>query len=195
MAPRSVFRLALAVLVGVGLGYGLAAGALLYKASRVGLYNPSGWMTARGVGSREADPVLKALIARIGIFANSWEEAVYFQGYVGSPRNKLSCDRRYRIEGSALLPAEWWSITLYNSRELLHPNPQGRYSFASFNLETDEKGSFVIDIAPERPPDAVNWLPSPEGEPFSLTLRIYRPRPELLSRIESYPLPRLSRVP
>ncbi len=195
MDKRPVLRLALAVLVGLGLGYGSTAGALLWTASRIGLYNPAGWMTARGIGGSEADPVLKALIARIGIFANSREEAVYFQGYVDNPRRKLTGDGRYRIEGSVRLPAEWWSITLYNSRELLHPNPQRRYSFASFNLQTAEDGSFAIDVAPERPPGAANWLPSPPGESFSLTLRVYRPQPQLLDHLESYPLPRLSRVP
>lgn len=195
MGIKRTVRLAVAVLIGICLGYALTAGALLWKASRIGIYNPSGWMTASRIGSSEADPVLKALIARIGIFANSWDEALYFQGYVDDPRGWLSGDRRYRIEGSARLPAEWWSITLYNRQELLHPNPQRRYSFASFNVQTAEDGSFVIDVAPERPPEAANWLPSPAGEPFSLTLRIYRPEPELLNRIESYALPRLTRVP
>lgn len=195
METRPIVRLAVAVLVGLAVGYGFTAGALLWKASRIGLYNPAGWMTARGIGSSDADPVLKALIARIGIFANSREEAVYFQGYVDNPRRKLSGDRRYRIEGSVRLPAAWWSVTLYNRHELLHPDPHRRYSLASFNLQTDEDGSFVIDVAPERPPDAANWLPSPPGEPFSLTLRVYRPQPQLLDHLESYPLPRLSRVP
>ncbi len=144
-------------------------------------------MTARGIGGSEADPVLKALIARLGIFANSREEAVYFQGYVDNPRRKLTGDGRYRIEGSVRLPAEWWSITLYNSRELLHPNPQRRYSFASFNLQTAEDGSFAIDAVPPGEYDLVAWHPhwkvaGQERDPENMGRIRYRFAPPLRQR-------------
>lgn len=192
---KKPLRLVLTVLAGVVLGYGLTVGALLYKASHIGIYNPAGWMTARGIGSSDADPLLKALVARIGIFANSWEEAVYLQAFVGDPQKRLRGDHHYRIEGSARVSAQWWSVTLYNDRELLHDNPENRYSFTDFNVQTRPDGSFAIDVAPRRPPGAANWLPSPAGDVFSVTLRIYRPAPELVGGIETFPLPRVSRVP
>ena len=63
------------------------------------------------------------------------------------------------------------------------PNPLGCYNFNNVSkLAHEPDGGLKIAIGP-RPVDGIaesNWLPSPEGKPFSLTLRIYVPKDVVL---------------
>jgi hypothetical protein len=52
----------------------------------------------------------------------------------------------------------------------------------------------VIDVAAERPPNATNWLPSPNAGNITLALRIYEPTPALYEHLATYPLPRIVEV-
>jgi hypothetical protein len=55
-------------------------------------------------------------------------------------------------------------------------NPLKRYNFNSYSTLTSEAdGSLKISIGPTAVPGVPesNWLPSPEGKPFSLTFRTY----------------------
>jgi hypothetical protein len=191
---KTVLHLAFMAALGMALGYGAMVGAMVYKSNYIGVYNGNSWMTAKGIGSREADILLKALIAKIGIFANSKEEAIYFQAFVGDPKVKMNGSRHYRVIGNKSLPAAWWSCTLYDSHNYLFSNPENRYAFADFNLDADPDGAFVIDIAPVRPAGARNWLPSPPGEDIAVTLRIYEPGPEIYDHMETFALPQVEQV-
>ena len=188
-------KITLMLAVGIGLGIVCSSTlALQLRGLANRITNNDSWITIDGIGSRDADPLLRALIARIGIFANSKDRAVYFNGYVGSPLTRLKGGRHYQITGLKDLPSAWWSITLYDADNLLFANPDNRYSFTNFNLKTDESGGFVIDVAPERPLHASNWLPSPDAGNIYLALRIYEPAPALQDSLATYPLPRLAEV-
>ena len=188
-------KLALTVVVGVALGFLLSTtAAVRMRGLASSITNGDSWVTVEGMGSKDADPLLRAFIARAGIFANSKDRAVYFNGFVGSRVKRLKGGRHYQIAGQTNVPAAWWSITLYDADFFLFDNAEHRYSFANFNLKADGSGHFVIDVAAERPPNATNWLPSPSGGNITLVLRIYEPSPELYEHLGTYPLPRITEV-
>lgn len=175
-------------------------GLALRRLARLHIRNPQGWHTLRGIGSQDADALTRALITRIGIFANSPNETVYFNalprggGYRSLGPHPLVGGRHYQVRGSLALPAAWWSITLYGADDFLFDNPQGRYSFTDVDLESDDEGRFCLDIAAQRPAGATNWLPGPAEGAFALVLRIYEPEPELFEHLEHYPLPEFTEI-
>ena len=62
-------------------------------------------------------------------------------------------------------------------------NSLGRYAIRSGDdLVYEPDGSLLIYLQPDDPGSAhrANWLPTPRGEPFALTLRAYWPTDELL---------------
>lgn len=188
-------KLILMVAAGIGLGLLLSSKPVLQTrglANRI--INSDSWITVEGMGSKDADPLLKALVARVGIFANSKDKAIYFKGYVDSPIKMLKGGRHYQITGQMDIPAAWWSVTLYDADFFLFDNPDNRYSFSSFNIKADEAGHFVIDVSAERPQGARNWLPSPTSGNIALTLRIYEPTSALYDHLRSYQLPRITEV-
>lgn len=193
-------------LLGVVLALLISSAVLVYHTKRITLFNPNGWITVEGIGSKDADFITRAVIAKIGLFANSKDKTLYFsarpddeinyRNLFSGPRNwfTLSSKKHYRIEGTINIPASWWSITLYDDRDVLVENPDKRYSFTNYNTVADAAGNFTIDVAPQKPDGAVNWLPAPTDRPFNLKLRIYEPSKELYENIATYPLPKLKEV-
>jgi hypothetical protein len=142
-------------------------------------------------GTREflgADYVMKrAAGARLGIYANSKEEAVY-GAYQTAPDGKvLDGSRKWllRFEPGQLPPVTlFWSITMYNlPGRLLVENPINRYSIGdrTAGLKQGPDGSLEIYLQNENPgPEkASNWLPTPNG-PFFLASRYYGPKEPLI---------------
>jgi hypothetical protein len=75
------------------------------------------------------------------------------------------------------------------------PNKLDRDNFnnlSKFQYEPD--GSLKLYLASELPKSApvANWLPSPNGQPFTLNLRMYVPKKEVLSG--DYYVPPLKKV-
>ena len=59
------------------------------------------------------------------------------------------------------------------------PNPLNRFNINNFSpLQKETDGSLKLAIGPKPIPAVAesNWLPSPEGKPFSLTFRTYVPK-------------------
>lgn len=188
-------KMAIMVIAGLLIGYaGMSKPVLRLRGLLDIVTNHDSWVTSEGIGSSDADPMLKALISVIGIFANSKEEAVYLKAYQDSPISNMNGERHYQIKGNVHIPAKWWSITLYNKDEFLFDNPDKRYSFTSFNLATDDSGNFTMDVAPVKPNGAKNWMPSPPSGDISLILRIYEPEETLYNNLSTTPLPIVSEV-
>lgn len=191
------------VLSGVLLTLLICLAGLVFVTKNIILLNNNGWLTVDSIGSSDADFFTRAVIAKIGLFANSKEKTLYFaalpdaridyQKLFSGPKHWFALDshQHYQIVGNANLPASWWNITAYNQDEFLVPNEKGQYSFLGQNLIVNESGDFVIDVASERPANAQNWLPIPKNAPFNLKLRVYEPAPELYEQITSFPLPKL----
>jgi len=146
-----------------------------------------GWITAASnIGAFGTDYFYRALIAVVGIGANTPEEAIYPATLVDSNGDLLDGSRDYRMVFPAgrMPPARYfWSLTMYDFAGYLVDNPIDRYSLGPSHPPLVEKpdGSVVVAVQHDPPTEEdVNWLPSPEGA-FRLNMRLYGPRKQALS--------------
>jgi hypothetical protein len=148
----------------------------------------NGWS---GTGSKlqkgfETDYPTRALIALYGLGANLPVDAIYFNADVDGTGQKLSGDLRYRLtfeKGCTPPVLAFWSVTLYDDKGYLVPNSLSRYAIKSADdLIFGADSSLTIYLQPDDPgmERQANWLPTPSGQRFELTLRAYWPKTELL---------------
>jgi len=103
-------------------------------------------------------------------------------------------DAKYelRFPHTGLPPARaFWSLTMYDDRQVLADNPIGRYAISDRDhLHFDSDGSLMLYIQRESPGRHMesNWLPTPREGAFTLTLRLYWPEPAALDGTWAPPL-------
>jgi hypothetical protein len=137
-----------------------------------------------------------------GIWWNNNEEVVYFMGASDDTGEPLNGDNVYAVHFEPEdLPMKhvnsYWSLTMLSKPDYrVVPNRLDRYNFndqSEFTYEED--GSLTLYLSgnlPEGVPES-NWLPAPEdGKDFSMNLRLYVPKPEVLSG--EYYLPPIEKV-
>jgi len=134
--------------------------------------------------------------AKLGIYGNSREEAIYPAFFVdgnGQPLNAAQNRYKLHFPSGQLPPAEaFWSVTMYDGKtQLLVDNPINRYLINSPmlpRLKQDADGSLTLYVQHESPAGEreKNWLPAPDG-PFYVIMRIYQPKPEVLSGVWKSP--------
>lgn len=155
---------------------------------------PGGWTTAVSVRTDFGDDFLtRARVARNWIGTLGIEEAMYIMAEVDADGEVLDGAHRYvlRFAGDAQLQVDaFWSVTLYQREDcLLAPNPINRHSIGdrTRGLVRDADGGLTLCIQADDPGEGRNWLPSPAGKGFYLTLRLYQPRPVHLDGEFAYP--------
>jgi hypothetical protein len=137
-------------------------------------------------GTRESlkNNYLYRMLATIGIYGNSKQEAMYPAYRVDSAGQKLDGANRYtlRFAPGQLPPVNaFWSMTMYElPQSLLVANPINRYLINSPmlpQLVKDADGGITLYIQNESPgkDKEPNWLPAPKG-PFATYLRLYWPK-------------------
>lgn len=150
-----------------------------------------GWIATTGkeTGFGE-DFWFRAAANFAGIWWNNNQEVVYFIGEADATGTPLDGDSVYVLDFKAEdLPAKhvnaYWSLTLMSLPDYrVVPNRLDRFNFnnrSQFEFEPD--GSLKLHLASELPsgvPES-NWLPCPKGRPFTLNLRTYVPKAEVLS--------------
>jgi hypothetical protein len=134
--------------------------------------------------------------AKVGIFGNSKEEAiypVYGADAEGAPLDGSTASYTLRFAPGQLPPVDaFWSLTLYEMpASLLSPNALDRYLINSPmlpSLRRDADGGVTLHIQHESPGKAreANWLPAPAG-PFILVLRLYLPQAAALEGRWTHP--------
>ena len=91
----------------------------------------------------------------------------------------------------------FWSLTTYTPEHFFIENPIRRYAIGDRDaLSYNPDGSLDLYLQHEAPAGKdSNWLPTPKGPKggFSLILRIYWPKPEVLSG--AWKPPPVQRVP
>lgn len=163
-------------------------------------YDGTGWANMPGagvpLGRYGTNYGLRAYVAHVGLGANEPIDAVY----PGSDRDfdgtSLNGDSQYKMHFKAdeMPPVKgFWSLTLYDADAYLFDNDIKRYAVGGRDaLRYNADGSldlFVQAEPPEDPADYANWLPSPKGEPFALTMRLYWPKEQVLGG--SWRMPRI----
>lgn len=137
-----------------------------------------GWNTDFTVGSTAADPYTRAWVARHGLLALARSEAIYFTRNTDNQGRRLREECRYRLSGGSL-PAQWWSVTLYDANSRL---PMNADDALSLDANRAGKGTWSAMIAPDAPdaPDEEAWISSRNAGEFDLTLRLYVPASGLI---------------
>lgn len=165
----------------LGLGSALAAGGIVGPGLRLGGgVDVSGWTSDWTIGSAAANPWTRARVARHGLLALSKDEAVYFVRNTDSAGERLTELCTYRVSGGEM-PALWWSVTLYDGTSYLPANKDRALSFdqTKAGLEGDEAAwSFLIAA---EGPETGGWVSSHKAGKFDLTLRLYKPAPDLIA--------------
>jgi hypothetical protein len=141
-------------------------------------------------GTREAlhgNYLNRAVAANIGIYGNSVEEAFYTGARLDNQGQPLQGGRGYRLRFAPgqLPPAtEFWSLTLYDlpDRQLV-ANPIDRYCLSSRDaLQADADGGLTLVMQPSAPQTSNNWLPTPASGAFTVILRLYGPKQEVIEQ-------------
>jgi len=134
-------------------------------------------------GRFATDYATRAVVARVGLGANTVEQALYPTTSRDSRGRRLDGRHGYsvRFAPGALPPVDqFWSLTLYGSRLALVDNPLGRFAIGdrTRGLRRDRDGGLTIRVSHGAPAGRArpNWLPAPVGR-FSLYLRLYEPKP------------------
>jgi hypothetical protein len=136
-----------------------------------------------------------------GIWWNNNQEVVYYIGETDASGAPLNGDNVYSIHfNEDDLPQKhvnaYWSLTLMSLPDYrVVPNELDRYNFNNLSeFEYEADGSLKLYLAGGLPagfPES-NRLPAPVGAPFTLNLRMYVPKEEVLTG--AYYVPPIERV-
>ncbi|MBV8866153.1 MAG: DUF1254 domain-containing protein, partial [Acidobacteriaceae bacterium] len=128
--------------------------------------------------------------AKLGLYGNSKEDAIYFGSFVDANHQPLDASKSsYELHfAKGELPPNkaFWSVTMYDGKtQLLVANPLKRYLLNSTmlrSLKTGLDGSLTLYASYDNPGPAKqsNWLPAPDG-PFYTILRVYLPGDAVIS--------------
>ena len=155
------------------------------------------WAGGAQTGNYGSDFRLRTCVNYAGIWANSWDEAIYFVATRDADEKPLNGLNSYLLEFPAdKLPQSvvdsYWSMILVGVPDFrVAENPLQRYNFNSYSsLQKEPDGSLRIVVGPKAIPGVPesNWLPAPVGKPFSLTFRTYVPK-DVVKRGEWSPPP------
>jgi hypothetical protein len=90
---------------------------------------------------------------------------------------------RYVITAKDVPVDAFWSITVYGADGFLHKNDLDAYSVNSVSGAKNPDGSITVNLGGDR--GVPNPLPLSEG--WNYTIRMYRPRPEILDGSWTFP--------
>ena len=154
----------------------------------------NGWLVNAQPGVYGNNYLFRAAVTQFGLGANIGQEAFYPSTFTDSEGKPLSGNNSYLIhfEPGQTPPVDgFWSVSMYNDKNLFVDNPINRYSIGQYTegLKKNTDGSLDIYIQNTSPgaDKESNWLPAPEGS-FNMVLRTYLPQPQILNGTWQLPL-------
>ena len=143
------------------------------------------WLGTLVIGNYGEDYRIRTAANLVGIWANAHHEVVYHVTTVDAEGMPLDGSNQYVLHfPQDALPKdvvnEFWSLTLVSLPDFRPvPNDLDRYALSTWSsVQKETDGSLKLLVAPQ-PVEGIpvsNWLPSPDGQPFSLTFRSYVPK-------------------
>jgi hypothetical protein len=160
----------------------------LFEFRNFGQQLPYNWSTISNEAAFGTDYFTRTAVAKSNILVNAPNETKYYYQDLDEAGTRLNGANRYTVTfaKSGTPPVNgFWSLTLYNEHHFFEPNEIKRYSVGTKNkdLQLDADGSLTVYVQSEAPIDKrqrMNWLPSPRGADFTLYVRAYWPRVEVL---------------
>jgi hypothetical protein len=145
----------------------------------------NGWMIiVKDIGTYGTNYNARAGVTWVGLGANLPEDAIYPVVRVDSDNQPLNGANKYVLhfdKGQTPPANAFWSVTMYNSKQLFVDNPINRYAIGDRDkLKYNPDGSLDLYIQHDSPAkDKVsNWLPADQGS-FNMILRMYWPKPSV----------------
>lgn len=178
------------VLLGVVLGAG-SAWLVLSGTVRVSEQRVGPWATDLDRGGEDAGAYQRAVTAAQVLLALSKEEAVYFVATEDDEGEGLTTDCTYRVSGGDL-PAEWWSLTLYDGA-YLPDNDDEHLSVDATSVELAADGTWSAHLGPSPDPEQ-DWISTAGADRPNLVLRLYLPEDSVLADPTSVPPPAITRL-
>ena len=177
----------------VGLALGLVASAFaLSVPSPFDRVRLGAWSVEPHAGSMEADPYMRARIARSGEIPLANGEGLQLAAREDDEGRPLDARCVYRI-GPRAPAARYWTLTLVDPRGVPVANPAERYGFRSSEILRGGDGGFVIAAAADVQPG--NWLPIGAPGAFTLLLTLYdSPLGATAAAIDPTTVPHVTRV-
>jgi hypothetical protein len=160
----------------------------LFEFRNYGQPLPYNWSTISNEAAFGTDYFTRTAVAKSNIFVNAPNETKYYYQDLDEAAERLNGANRYAVtfaKGGTPPVNGFWSLTLYNEHHFFEPNEIRRYSVGTKNkdLQLDADGSLTVYVQSEVPADKrqrANWLPSPKRGDFTLYVRAYWPRAEVL---------------
>lgn len=164
-AALVIHAVAIALLLGLWSAYWAVSGGYPFGHIRAGP-----WQATPRVGSRDADPYARAVVARNAEIPLAVGEGLALTATGDDAGRPLDARCAYRI-GSATPPARYWTLTLYDGDGRPVSSELQRSGFTSAEVLRNAEGRFSVVISREPMPG--NWLRMPEGGRPGLALRLY----------------------
>jgi len=139
----------------------------------------------RAFGKKEeVDPIHHLIVTAVAWGGNPDKDAIYLN--VTPPLNDGKTAYRQVIKD---VPVDgFWSVSVYNAQGYFEPNPDNAYSVNNITAKKGADGSITIQFGGAKS-EAPNWLPITPG--WNSTVRLYRPRPEILAGTWQFPAPQI----
>ncbi len=143
-----------------------------------------------GFGTYGTNYTERAVISQIGLGAFVAHQAIYAMTWTDKSGQALSGSTSYVLHLAKAPPtSEGWSLTVYSLKGALVPNSLGRYAFTNTSALThNADGSvdfYLQSAAPTNAAQVANWLPTPVGQGFEVTWRLFAPQPPAIDGIVS----------
>jgi hypothetical protein len=160
----------------------------LFEFRNFGKQLPYHWSTINNGAAFGTDYFIRTAVAKSNILVNKDEQAKYFYQDLDSAGNRLNGVNKYTVTFTKeqMPPVNgFWSLTLYNQHHFFELNDMNRYSLGTKNktMKTNKDGSLTIYVQSNSPGGDLqsNWLPAPKKGQFSLYLRTYWPKDNILN--------------
>lgn len=150
----------------------------------------NGWHYPKVVGNYGSDYRARTVVNFGGIWANDSKEVIYYKTNTDGQRAELNGSNVYTMtfpkdQLPQSLVRYFWSVIVVDAEKFqVVSNPLNRYNLNDHSgLKTNADGSLTVVFANKLPSGyaQTNWLPTPSGKNYHLTLRFYGPTKELES--------------
>ena len=145
------------------------------------------WRLPRSpIGTYGTDYLRRAQIAYGGLGADVLEDVYAPTAVADADGKPFDSGQRYVMhfaKDQSPPVRGFWSLTMYNDKQLFADNPINRYAIRDRDApRRNDDGSLDIYIQRASPgtDKESNWLPTPSDGGFSMTMRLYWPKPAAL---------------